>query len=53
MMEHLTPYITPALILGVGIFIGSVKTDLKNFRNEFAAFKAECTAKNCYPKKKK
>jgi hypothetical protein len=43
MIEHLIAiYGTPAMILGMGIFVGRVNTQITDLRRELQEFKVQC-----------
>lgn len=49
-MVEVMQYITPALVLGVGVFVGRTNTSITDLRREFQEFKVACDKKICSKK---
>jgi NhaP-type Na+/H+ or K+/H+ antiporter len=46
-MEWIIPYLTPVLVLAVGVFVGRVNTSIKYLREDFNKFKTQCFLTHC------
>lgn len=47
MNEVIQIYLTPAMVLAVGIFVGVTNQSIKDMRREFTEFKQRCEKINC------